>query len=157
MKPSGLGADPICAAESTRFFTTSTWRSQESKAGLIKKAINVETESIIRRARSQRVCDAAHAPECFAISRGKGSVVCELRYELLRHFRVWIRVSVWWSLHIWLCGFDTCKDGLGFVGFEIYCGVRTMKLRLAGGMNGTVRIASPWTYFRVGTSELRTQ
>jgi hypothetical protein len=34
------------------------------------------------------------------------------------------------------------KTGLGLAGFEIDCAVRTMKLRLVGRMNGTVRIAA---------------
>jgi hypothetical protein len=76
MKVSGLGVAPIREAESSRFSTTGRLRSQvESKANLIKNAINVETESIRRRGSSQRLCNATHPIECFAIARIS---VCEV-------------------------------------------------------------------------------
>lgn len=130
MKLSGLGVATVCEAELTRFSTTSRWRSQESKAGLIKNAIKVETESSRRRAKSQRLCSATHPTECFAISSGRGSA-CELHYKLLRHPRVSIWVSAGYSLHIWLCGFDTCKEGFGCLGFEFDCCLRTLILRIS--------------------------
>ena len=47
--------------------TTSRFRSQVSKAALMKKAIRVETESMTRNARSHRFCEATQPTECFAI------------------------------------------------------------------------------------------
>lgn len=108
MKLSGLGLVPIGEPKGTLFPTTSRWRSQESNAALMKKAIKVETESITRKANSHRFCDATHPTECFAI-RVFGVVYCE--WSPRRHFRV----SIWgccdrWFWYIWLGVIaDTCK------------------------------------------------
>lgn len=127
----------------TRFLSeTSRWRSQGSKAALMKKAIAVEMDSMISRANIHRFVSGTHHPvaECFPIPSLPLPFLFTRVWEAQRywklyqsrHFRVPICVSdsTRWTVYIWLSElwhllieslFSMFVLSLYFDGFEFTC------------------------------------